>query len=375
MKCIHLCSDYANQKIYRELITHLEAVGIEQFIYIAVRRMEDINRNRNDTLQNAKYHYSYLLKPIDRVLFRRKIKRVFYDLTSSVDVTKYSLVHAHFLYSDGAVALRLKKKFRIPYIVAVRNTDINYFMKYRPDLRYLARRILEEANRIIFITPKYLDLLMKRVPVSMKKIIKNKSNIVPNGLSDYWLDNCHMPKADQQGPLRLLYIGAHSRNKNITNLLLATALLRDEMDVRLTLVGGGGDGEKQLERALASGRYDYVENLGRIDNLDRLLEIYRGNDVFVMPSFHETFGVVYLEALSQGLPIIYSRGQGIDGYFEPKSVGEAVDPNDPVDIKKKILSVAGRRSAMSSRCRSEAGRFKWSRIAETYAGIYKRAME
>ena len=55
-----------------------------------------------------------------------------------------------------------------------------------------------------------------------------------------------------------------------------------------------------------------------------------------MPSFPETFGLVYVEAMSQGLPIIYTKGQGIDGYFEDGKVGYPVNTKDSNDIVKKL---------------------------------------
>ena len=55
-----------------------------------------------------------------------------------------------------------------------------------------------------------------------------------------------------------------------------------------------------------------------------------------MPSFHETFGLVYIEAMSQGLPIIYTKGEGIDGYFKEATVGYSVNPKDVKNIVKKI---------------------------------------
>ncbi|HGK7332802.1 TPA: glycosyltransferase [Streptococcus suis] len=58
-----------------------------------------------------------------------------------------------------------------------------------------------------------------------------------------------------------------------------------------------------------------------------------------MPSFHESFGLVYAEAMSQGMPVIYTRGQGFDGQFEEGVVGFSVDCIDEVEISNKIISI------------------------------------
>jgi glycosyltransferase involved in cell wall biosynthesis len=57
---------------------------------------------------------------------------------------------------------------------------------------------------------------------------------------------------------------------------------------------------------------------------EKLLNNYRNSDIFIMPSYNETFGLVYIEAMSQGLPIIYTQNEGVDGYFKEGSVGYSV---------------------------------------------------
>jgi glycosyltransferase involved in cell wall biosynthesis len=90
-----------------------------------------------------------------------------------------------------------------------------------------------------------------------------------------------------------------------------------------------------------------------------------------MPSFKETFGVVYIEALSQGLPVIYSRGQGIDGFFAPHTVGEAVDPDDIQGIGAAIEALMRRLDATVPLCMEKAKEFSWQGIARSYDEIYR----
>ena len=72
---------------------------------------------------------------------------------------------------------------------------------------------------------------------------------------------------------------------------------------------------------------------------DELLKEYRLNDIFVMPSKTETFGLVYAEAMSQGMPIIYTKNQGFDGQFCEGYVGYHVKYNDYRYIAKKISRI------------------------------------
>lgn len=372
LQVLHICSDFAKQRVYRELVAHLEGLGVGQFIYVPVRSAAEIDVNRQDDLERVQYRYSHVLRPWHRLLFRCKIRRVVQDLLEAVDPARFDLVHAHFLYSDGGAALTLAQRFGLPYLVAVRNTDVNVFMRYRPDLRWRCWDVVQQAEYLVFITPKYLDLLLSRAPASIRQSVIDKARVIPNGLSKFWIDAIdHAPRARAESVLRLLYVGDLSRNKNVIASMEATRLLNEQRAATLTVVGGGGDGESAVDSLLATGRYPFVTRAGRVEDPAKLLAIYREHDVFVMPSFRETFGVAYIEALSQGLPIVFARGQGVDGYFEPHTVGEAVDPAEVSSIRDAVLAIADRLAAVRPRCSAAAQSFAWPGIAQRYVDLYR----
>jgi len=89
-----------------------------------------------------------------------------------------------------------------------------------------------------------------------------------------------------------------------------------------------------------------------------------------MPSYNETFGLVYLEAMSQGLPIIHTKGQGIDGYFEDGTVGYSVNPKDIDDIVEKIKMIIHNYNKISKNCYNLVDNFSWDKITQTYCNIY-----
>jgi L-malate glycosyltransferase len=370
---LHVCSDFARQAIYNLLVSELDGLGIRQFVYVPVRTAQELQVNRNDALQMTRYRYAHVLRPWHRLFFRTKIRTVLQDLCAHAGPAGCDVVHAHFLYSDGVVALRVKQQLGKPYIVAVRNTDVHAFMRLRPDLRWLCWDVIEQAERVIFVTPAYRELLLRRVPRRLCGLLEQKALIVPNGLARFWIDNPGPRHGPHSGTLKLLYVGDFSRNKNLANTLRAAAMLNENREVSLTLVGAGGDGEAQIDAMLASGRYPFVRRVGRVADRAALAAIYREHDMLLMPSFRETFGVVYLEAMSQGLPIVYSKGQGVDGYFEPDTVGAAVDPSDPSDIAAKILLLAARMDRVRPLCVEQAKSFDWSRIAACYRQVYEQA--
>lgn len=89
--------------------------------------------------------------------------------------------------------------------------------------------------------------------------------------------------------------------------------------------------------------------------------MFAESDIFVMVSHSETFGLVYIEALSQGLPILYTRGQGIDGTLKEK-IGEAADSYDENSIKKAICRLIDEYEQYEPIGKS-LYRFSWDNIA------------
>ncbi|MGN6605324.1 MAG: glycosyltransferase family 4 protein [Ginsengibacter sp.] len=374
IEILHLCSGFSDQRIYNQLISNLDALGVKQTVYVPVRSKDRINKNKNESLQKVEYAYSFVLRPFHRLLFHLKIRTVYRDLLKKVNVDKINKVHAHFLFSDGAVALKLKRAKGIPYIVAVRNTDVNIFFKYLVHLRKAGIEILREADRIIFVTPSYQELLFKRyIPKTMHDKLSEKISVIPNGVEPFWLNNT--PKRERRigSDLKILYVGDFSRNKNL--LLLITCiekLNREGFNYKLTLVGGGGNGEREVIEKVASSNSGYLKIIPHVTDRETLRKIYQEHDIFVMVSQKETFGVVYLEALSQGLPIIYTKGQGIDGYFNNGKVGYSANPNDISDITTKIIKITSCELVkMSAEAITEVEKFNWVEISKRYLRIYK----
>ena len=373
-KILHLCSDYAGTPLYKELVEALDRKGTGQVIYVPVRSADLINNYKSNEVSSAKFVYSYILNPSLRLNYFRKINKIYSDVKTRMDCSDFDLVHAHFLFSDGGVALKLKKYFDLEYIVTVRNTDINLFFKYLLHTREFGLRILIEAKKIIFLSTNYKDILLYRhVPVKLRQKIEAKSEVIPNGINAFWLDNLNKPKIMKKGMYSLIYAGEFSRNKNIESVIkVLDHLIKKGKKTELILIGQYGDNVARIER-LVRKRMSCIKSIPRITARNKLLHFYRDADIFIMPSFYETFGLAYLEAMSQGLPVIYSKGQGFAGYYKDGEVGYAVDPGKIDEIVEKLEMIANNYEEISERCIEEAKNFSWDRIAMKYINLYGKA--
>ena len=90
-----------------------------------------------------------------------------------------------------------------------------------------------------------------------------------------------------------------------------------------------------------------------------------------MPSTDETFGLVYPEAMSQGLPVIYSRGEGFYGQIPEGAAGYAVDPHSTDEVAEAIVRVMREYRQLSAHAPELAGQFDWEDIVARYREIYR----
>jgi L-malate glycosyltransferase len=369
---LHLSPDYPNTKSYGELVRAFDKININQLVYIPIKKKEDYNKNIVNDLVNANFVYSKVFNNIDRLFYNRKINKILSDIENKIDFKKIDLVHAHSLFSMGGIALKLKKEKNIDYIVTVQNTDVNLFFKYMFHIRKIGINVMKEAKKIVFNSPAYKEFVInKYIPNQLKEYINQKSIIIPFGINPYWLQNkFNKPKLKIIKKINLIYIGEFTKNKNVhISIKVARRLKKLGYEVKFIIVGGNGEYEYKI-RNLAKKNKDIIDIYECIEEREKLLNMYQKSDIFIMPSRYETFGLVYIEAMSQGLPIIYTKGEGIDGYFKDGTIGYSVNPQDINDIIEKIEMIINNYNKISKNCLNLVEKFSWSKIAKIYYNIY-----
>ncbi|MFI2857085.1 glycosyltransferase family 4 protein [Paenibacillus sp. JSM ZJ436] len=333
MKVLHINSYYIGSNFYRNLYDKQLELGIDLDVFVPVPISIDPSIYRlGDYTTISANHGKY-----DRIIFYLKHWKIFNDIVQNYKIQNYSMIHAHSLFSNGYIAMKLKKKFNKPYIVAVRNTDVNTFFKRMPHLRKLGVSILKEANKVIFLSESYKEIVLRKyIPNDLKRGILDKVEVIPNGIDNFWFINKGIPKHLPEGMrLKFLYVGVINKNKNITTTIKAMEYLQKEgFNVTFTIIGRIED-DSIYQKIKDTSNVNYVSSMQKED----LIKIFCNHDFFVMPSKTESFGLVYAEAMSQGLPIIYSKGQGFDGQFEEGMVGFHVNSQHPHEIKDKVIEI------------------------------------
>ena len=367
-KVLHICNDFTYSKVHTELYQQLDKLGVEQIIYSPIRNkaLEGNNRFEGSHTETV---YSFILKPLHRIFFNRKIDVIDKDICKNVDLSKVGIVHATNLFSDGAAALQIKRRYGLPYIVAVRNSDLNAFLKL-PHLWWVHRAVIREAEKVIFISPSHHKRLSSHwTLIGMRQTLAQKNLIMPNGINQYWLEHLQANPEQHAHNHGICYVGNFDDNKNVLRLIEAVLNLKATFpDIHLDLVGGTGNREQDVLH-LVEKHPDTLSYKGKIYEKDKLQNIYQSNSIFAMPSIHETFGLVYVEALSQGLSILYTKNEGIDGIFDEK-VGESVHPThlqEIIDALRLLLSQPNNYEALAT---NKFDLFSWRHIATKYQEIY-----
>lgn len=362
LKVFHIAPGYDQSDLYPRLIESLQNNNSENSVYV---QSKDYSVNKNSW---SVYYLGRDFCIIDRLLFFRKQKLILNDIIKRKLIGDIDIIHAHNLFSAGYNAYKIKKKYGIPYIVAVRNADVNAFFNYMIHLRGLGVKIMREASKIVFLSPAYKNnVIQKYVPQKIQKEIKEKSIVIPNGIDDFFLKNTKSISRTIQNnkKINLIYVGNIDSNKNIDTTIKACDILKSKgYSVYYNVVG-----------KIKEKKYEYLPFDERViyhpfAPMEEVVKLLDNSDIFIMPSIHETFGLVYVEAMTQGLPIVYTKGQGFDGFFKQGEVGYSVTCNNENEIALSIEKIIDNYSVISANCLKASKIFSWNKIAEKYINIY-----
>ena len=367
---LHIANDFSGPRVYNQLVQAIDLRGVQQTIFTTIRSEDERGKNAvNFAVEESTIHYSDNWRPWHRAFFRLKAKSNYKHLLKLIDSKNITHVHAHMLFSDGVLALRLKQNYGIPYTVTIRNTDINIFMKWMWHTWGIGKAVIQNADKVVCISPTHINRVQqwKACPKEFSTKVIN----IPNGINSYWLENisCDLNTHQRDQPWHLLYVGNFTSNKNILRLMKAVLKLKENgYNLHLHLIGGNGNDERHIE-SIAEEHPEVFHLYGLIQDKEKIRAIMQQCHIFTMPSLTETFGLVYVEALSQGLPILYTAGEGVDGFFTA-SYGNSCNPRSIYDIASKIEQMISHYQEYAIDKGYLLSHFDWNKVADRYLSIF-----
>lgn len=359
---LHICCNLAGSTVFPQMFEALRDEGLEQTVFVPEKRRRDVGKNQPEGVTT---HVALTVKRTDALFFANKARRSVPAIENSIDMSRVTRIHAHTLFTDGSIALALHKKYNIPYIVTLRYSDIEAIWKYEPHLHGMAREILRKAHRVVFLSGAARDkVLGKWLHGHDRALVEPKTAIIPNGIAPEWLDGA--ARADCESPLRVGFAGRMNKRKRPLDALEAVHKANAAGTPCVLRAVGEGKLMNDLVAALDEGD----AYLGVAGGMEAMKRFYAGVDVLLVPSSAETFGMVYLEAMSQGVPVLYTRGQGFDGQFPEGEIGYSVVCGDTKQQAQMIAEIAKDYAARSARCVEKAQGYAWPIIAKKWMALY-----
>jgi D-inositol-3-phosphate glycosyltransferase len=299
----------------------------------------------------------------------------------------YDLIHAHYWLS-GIVGDALRCRWDVPLLMTfhtlaqAKNNVARSASENEATQRVVAeRRLMHSVDAVMAFNPQE-----KAEMTWYYRAEPGKVCVVPAGVDTMLFrpgDRAEarrlldLPPAD---PV-ILYVGRIDPIKGIDVLVDALCGLRREMWLtappRLLLVGGG-EGEPAFEtlmsRATAHTLLDRITFVGSVPHTD-LPIYYHAADVVAVPSFYESFGLVAVEAMACGTPVVASRAGGLAFTVDDGQTGYLVPHNDPDALAARLhdlLTDAPLRACLGAQATVAAQRFAWPVIASRVVHIYDR---
>lgn len=292
----------------------------------------------------------------------------FLKLTQNQD---YDLLHYFFGLPTAFLTLLPGKHRRIPYVLSLRGSDVPGYDPYNLKLalfhqllKPLTRRIWNRARTVAALSHSLRRTALETVPECSMAVI-------PNGI-DTRLFSPPVKRPPSNGDLRLITVCRLLERKGIQHLLQALSEMHDP-SVRLLIVGTGNYEESLKSLCVKLGLNGSVNFFGYCPS-ENLRELYGRHDVFVLPSLAESFGLVFLEAMACGLPVIGTKIGGIPDIVQAEN-GILVEPGDIPAIGtaiRRMKDYVSSRKEMATRNRQRVlDHFTWKMVMEDYLRIYQ----
>ncbi len=298
----------------------------------------------------------------------------------------YDLVHSHYWLS-GVVGERLKARWGVRHVTMFHTLgevkSRSRISEWEPDVRIESEHaIVLQADRIVAAGADEKELLIRLYDAASERI-----SVVPCGVNLDLFQPVDRAQARRELSLRdddriLLFVGRIEPLKGIDILLGATAELGTEHACSVLVIGGDSSarqGEIAYLRTLAArlGIADRVKFLGAVDH-QRLPLYYSAADICVVPSFYESFGLVALEAMACGTPVVASRVGGLAGTVRDGETGYLIPWRCPEPFAERIELLLGNeelRRAFGRTAREAVERFRWANVAQAIIDLYRELIE
>lgn len=274
------------------------------------------------------------------------------------------LIHAHYLLPDGYIAYQISRFHKIPYIITVRSQDKQYLeliSSINPDYKK-AQKILKNAKQILVPNAGYKKFVESKFRI--------KCLIMPHGIESSVFKNNNSRKENET--IVITTVAEAIPRKNIDWIIKAFLQYKGTKKIKLNIIGDGP--ELQNLKQLA-GNDDRITFKGRVEHA-MALQILGESDIFALPSYNETFGLVYLEAAATHNAMIGLKGEGVWGVFEEDK--EMLFCGNFEGFKQQLHRLIENdvlRTETTEEAFKKVKTMEWEKVQTKYKNVYLNALK
>ncbi len=318
------------------------------------------------------FHPRYLLLPHNMLFefsgwfYCQGVKKLVLTLNREAP---FDLIHAHTALPDGYAAMLISKILQKPFVVTVHGRDFQDTITRNSRCYSNVLKALNSAGAVVNVSRKLAGICRTYLGEDPK--IK----VIGNGIEpDVIYEGCSPLRETYGGRKVILSVGSLRKTKGHDLTLRAVKELKEKFyNIKLVIIGGGEEG-KNLERlAMELGIKELVEFIPPLPNA-KVMEYMSVCDLFVLPSWNEGFGVVYLEAMAHGKPVVGVRGQGISDVIchgENGLLAEAGDLGSLVGAMETLLKDENTARRLGAQARKTVLKnYTWDHNARLMMDIY-----
>lgn len=327
-----------------------------------IKEKRKINFQVEDNLRTYRYKdYNYFPKnPMMFRSFNKRIDKLYKEIVKKEG--KVDIIHAHSCFWGGIAAAYISKKYNIPLVITEHSS-----LKY-------AKYAKDSYKQYIFDAYKEADILIS-VGTGLKKEISEYVDrdimVIPNmvDLNLFYIDN------NKNKKFTFFSCAFLEEGKGMGDLIKAFSMAFKGQDVILN-IGGDGSTKNSLEELAKEINIDEQVNFLGALSREQVSEEMRKCDAFALPSEHETFGVVYIEALACGKPVIGANNGGAEDIIEEYN-GIIANKNDVDSIKDALIEIKENYNIYNKNLIRKKVVDKYSEevLVECIKGVYKEAYE
>ncbi|MFT3867817.1 MAG: glycosyltransferase [Nibricoccus sp.] len=276
-----------------------------------------------------------------------------------------NVIHAH---SSGLPGCMIGRTGGAKFVVSMLDNELFDIAPVSPSWRRAITDTLRHANSVVYLSP----LLMR---VGIEVAGSHNASVIPLAIDVYNDLQPRRPTAFTISTAARLI-----ERKKIHVLIEAFVIFRREFpEAQLVVIGNGSELPRLKKLTVHHGIADATQFTGSISHREVVTRIAESH-LFVLPSVRESLGTVYFEAMSQGVPVIGTKGEGIADFIVDGEEGFLVHPNDPESIVRIMRALHGseslrnRISEGARRC-FERSRVRWTDSVSAHLALFESLIQ